>query len=51
MSTTDTTKQAAPLRCRRCYGEDGPFAEVSEEKPAESLCEPCARPMPLEDVA
>lgn len=51
MSTESTTKPAAPLRCTRCGDEDGPFAEVSEEKPAESLCEPCARPMPLEDVA
>jgi hypothetical protein len=47
MSTESTTKQFTPLRCRRCQGEDGPFAETSEETPAESLCEPCARPMPL----
>jgi hypothetical protein len=51
MSTESTTKQDAPLRCGRCHDEDGPFAEISEAKPGESLCEPCARPMPLEDVA
>jgi hypothetical protein len=51
MSTESTTKQMAPLRCRRCLGYDGPFAETSEETPDQSLCEPCARPMPLEDVA
>ena len=44
MSTTDTTKQTAPLQCRRCGDEDGPFT-------ADGLCEPCAAPMPLEDVA
>lgn len=51
MSTESTTKPTPPLRCRRCRDEDGPFAEVSEESPAESLCEPCARPMPLDGVA
>ncbi|MEU6552048.1 hypothetical protein ABZ915_17455 [Streptomyces sp. NPDC046915] len=36
--------KAAPLRCTRCQGEDGPFTD-------EQLCEPCARPMPLDGVA
>lgn len=44
MSTESTTKPAAPLRCTRCRDEDGPFT-------ADGLCEPCAAPMPLEDVA
>lgn len=35
MSTTDTTKQTAPLRCTRCGDEDGPFV------PAVGLCEDC----------
>lgn len=51
MSIESTTKPVAPLRCRRCGDEDGPFAETSEGKPAESLCEPCARPMPLDGTA
>jgi hypothetical protein len=34
----------APLRCTRCQGEDGPFTPAG-------LCEPCARPMPLDGVA
>jgi hypothetical protein len=33
-----------PLRCTRCRDEDGPFTD-------EQLCEPCARPMPLDGVA
>lgn len=36
--------KAAPLRCSRCQGEDGPFTDGG-------LCEPCARPMPLDGVA
>ncbi|MER7151218.1 hypothetical protein [Streptomyces lydicus] len=35
--------KAAPIRCTRCQGEDGPFTD-------EQLCEPCARPMPLDGV-
>jgi hypothetical protein len=35
---------AQPLRCARCEDEDGPFTD-------EQLCEPCARPMPLDGVA
>jgi hypothetical protein len=45
MSTESTTKPVTPLRCTRCGDEDGPFV------PGTGLCEPCARPMPLEDVA
>jgi hypothetical protein len=33
-----------PIRCTRCRDEDGPFTD-------ERLCEPCARPMPLDGVA
>ncbi|GAA3113544.1 hypothetical protein GCM10017687_28170 [Streptomyces echinatus] len=33
-----------PIRCTRCGDEDGPFTD-------EQLCEPCARPMPLDGVA
>jgi hypothetical protein len=33
-----------PIRCSRCQDEDGPFTEAG-------LCEPCARPMPLDGVA
>lgn len=51
MSTESITKQPAPLRCRRCLGEDGPFVETSEVTPDQSLCEPCARPLPLDGVA
>ena len=36
--------EAEPIRCSRCRGEDGPFTD-------EQLCEPCARPMPLDGVA
>ena len=36
--------KAAPLRCTRCQGEDGPFTDAG-------LCEACARPMPLDGVA
>ncbi|MDT0608787.1 hypothetical protein [Streptomyces lancefieldiae] len=32
------------IRCARCNDEDGPFTD-------EQLCEPCARPMPLDGVA
>jgi hypothetical protein len=32
------------IRCIRCRDEDGPFTD-------EQLCEPCARPMPLDGVA
>lgn len=32
------------IRCTRCQGEDGPFTPGG-------LCEPCARPMPLDGVA
>ena len=32
------------IRCSRCHDEDGPFTEAG-------LCEPCARPMPLDGVA
>ncbi|MFF9240053.1 hypothetical protein ACF1AL_14635 [Streptomyces sp. NPDC014801] len=32
------------IRCTRCSDEDGPFTE-------DGLCEPCARPMPLDGVA
>jgi hypothetical protein len=32
------------IRCTRCTDEDGPFT-------AAGLCEPCARPMPLDGVA
>jgi hypothetical protein len=35
---------AQPIRCTRCNDEDGPFTD-------EQLCEPCARPMPLDGVA
>lgn len=34
----------AVIRCTRCKDEDGPFTD-------EQLCEPCARPMPLDGVA
>jgi hypothetical protein len=33
-----------PIRCQRCPDVDGPFTEAG-------LCEPCARPMPLDGVA
>ncbi len=36
MSTESTTKPAAPLRCRGCGDEDGPFV------PGTGLCEDCA---------
>lgn len=42
-SLLDRTDQQ-PIRCTRCGDEDGPFTE-------EQLCEPCARPMPLDGVA
>jgi hypothetical protein len=32
------------IRCTRCHDEDGPFTD-------EQLCEPCARPIPLDGVA
>ncbi|GGM05878.1 hypothetical protein GCM10010099_22570 [Streptomyces cinereus] len=35
------------IRCTRCQGEDGPFTKVATD----SLCEACARPMPLDGVA
>jgi hypothetical protein len=50
MSTTDTTKQVAPLACTRCGDQDGPFT-------ADGLCEECepetasAMRGALEDVA
>ncbi|MFC8065430.1 hypothetical protein [Streptomyces sp. NPDC057293] len=34
MSTESTTKPAAPLRCRNCGDEDGPFTKIG-------LCEDC----------
>jgi hypothetical protein len=34
----------AAIHCTRCRDEDGPFTD-------EQLCEPCARPMPLDGVA
>ncbi|MFG3127443.1 hypothetical protein ACGFZU_07040 [Streptomyces tendae] len=34
----------SPLRCSRCGDEDGPFTDAR-------LCEPCARPLPLNGVA
>lgn len=37
-------KKAAGLACIRCGDEDGPFAGA----PRQPLCEPCARPMPLD---
>ena len=37
-------RQPAPIRCTRCKDEDGPFTDAQ-------LCEPCARPMPLDGVA
>lgn len=40
-------KRAARLVCIRCGDEDGPFAGA----PRQPLCEPCARPMPLDGVA
>jgi hypothetical protein len=33
-----------PILCTRCKDEDGPFTP-------DGLCEPCARPMPLDGVA
>ncbi|MEW2463084.1 hypothetical protein AB0872_20570 [Microbacterium sp. NPDC047426] len=36
--------EVAAIRCARCCDEDGPFTD-------EQLCEPCARPMPLDGVA
>lgn len=33
-----------PIRCTRCKQDDGPFTDAS-------LCEACARPMPLDGVA
>ncbi|MFJ4932367.1 hypothetical protein ACIP8U_00650 [Streptomyces pseudovenezuelae] len=51
MSTTDTTKQVAPLACTRCGDEGGPFV------PKVGLCEECepetasAMRGALEDVA
>ena len=36
--------RAIPIRCTRCRNEDGPFTDIG-------LCEPCARPMPLDGVA
>jgi ribosomal protein S14 len=38
------TETKQPLRCTRCGDEDSPFTD-------EQLCEPCARPMPLDGVA
>lgn len=35
MSTTNPTKQVAPLACTRCGNEDGPFV------PGAGLCEDC----------
>ena len=35
MSPESTTKTVAPLACRRCGDEDGPFV------PATGLCEDC----------
>lgn len=35
------------IRCVRCGDEDGPFGGA----PRQPLCEPCARPMPLDGVA
>lgn len=35
---------AQPIRCTRCRDTDGPFTDAR-------LCEPCARPMPLDGVA
>ncbi|MEU2924150.1 hypothetical protein ABZ636_03685 [Streptomyces sp. NPDC007251] len=40
-------KNAAGLTCIRCGDEDGPFVGA----PRQPLCEPCARPMPLDGVA
>jgi hypothetical protein len=39
-----TTTDQQPLRCIRCGDEDGPFTP-------DGLCEPCARPMPLDGIA
>jgi hypothetical protein len=35
---------ATRIRCTRCQDVDGPFTQTG-------LCEPCARPMPLDGVA
>lgn len=43
---TEKLKRAAGLVCIRCGDEDGPFAGA----PRQPLCEPCARPMPLDGV-
>jgi hypothetical protein len=40
-------QKAAVYRCTRCGDEDGPFVGAIREP----LCEPCARPMPLDGVA
>lgn len=36
--------ETTPIRCSRCKDQDGPFTDAG-------LCEPCARPMPLDGVA
>jgi hypothetical protein len=43
----DKLKRAARLVCIRCRDEDGPFVGA----PRQPLCEPCARPMPLDGIA
>lgn len=43
----DKLKRAAGLACIRCGDQDGPFVGA----PRQPLCEPCARPMPLDGVA
>ena len=43
----DKLKRAAGLVCIRCGDQDGPFVGA----PRQPLCEPCARPMPLDGVA
>ena len=40
----DVLKDIAAGRCTRCKQDDGPFAQGG-------MCEPCARPMPLDGVA
>jgi hypothetical protein len=42
--SSNCTCDRPTLRCNRCGDTDGPFTP-------EDLCEPCARPMPLDGVA
>lgn len=43
----DVFSDVHALRCSRCQDVDGPFTTVDTD----TLCEACARPMPLDGVA